>query len=163
MLVHHTEKGNYRPTFLSQDMINSHWFNHCWCVCQAGTEQGEEGGPNSRKPGIISNAKFPHWKSLKGLSYRIMFIHLLFSCRKQQNVLWTKWGIWIAKSGLQDYFTAYGKALQVWIWEVASIMRQGLDKANKSLQKWKHLPCDRSAAAYTAIGSLQSLCNRSWG
>lgn len=62
-----------------------------------------------------------------------------------------------------DYFTPYSKVLQVRIWEVAGMLLQGLDTANKSLWKQRHLPCNRSAIAYTAIGSLRSLSNRSWG
>lgn len=133
------------------------------CVRQ-GQSRGRRKDPIAETQALSLILNFPHWESLKGLGYRIMFIHLyFFFCCKQQNILCTEWRIRIVKSGRQDYFTAYGKGLPLWIWEVASIMLQGLDKANKSQSKWKHLSGDRSATAYTAIGSLQSLCNRSWG
>lgn len=80
ILFCHTERGEYRPTSLSRDVINSHWFNHCWDVCQVGIERGkEERGPSSRQPFmILSNDKFSSLEVTKRLGYRIMFVPLFF-------------------------------------------------------------------------------------
>lgn len=80
ILFCHTERGKYMPTSLSWDVINSHWFNHCWDVCKVGIEWGkEERGPSSRQPFmILSNHKFFSLVVTKRLGYRIMFVHLFF-------------------------------------------------------------------------------------